>query len=455
MKKLLLIFLLIASAIASQAQLAPAFANHLQYMLDSLCKKHHIKGASAAVLVPGTGIWKGATGWAQDGVPLKSDMWLPIGSNTKIFTASIILKLQEEGKLNLDDTIGKWLQGINNVKGQITIRQMLNHTSGLYNYTNNPAFFTALNSDYTHQYQPEDMLQYISTPSFAPGTSWEYSNTNYLLAGLIIKQIQSEPFQVSIRSKVLTPQGFNNTIVFPQETPGGTVPHGFTEDNGQLIDMQQTYNWENTAFMSMATSAGAIISTAEDNVKFWDALMTGKIVNNTSLSQVTTTVPVSNGVGYGLGVFRYQGVNGHTGYCHGGTCFGYINENFRDSLNGICITVLSNQDSVGNNQLFNYVVVPLHKYLLKMPASGITELNSYPVAYTYPNPAHGRVNVQLADIQGNASYEVYNMTGQLQVASQVTNGNNIIDISLLPTGMYVTRLIDENRLVQTSKLEVQ
>jgi hypothetical protein len=88
-------------------------------------------------------------------------------------------------------------------------------------------------------------------------------------------------------------------------------------------------------------------------------------------------------------------------------------------------------------------------------ASGITEFNNYPVAYTYPNPAHGRVNVQLADIHGNASYEVYNMTGQLQVTSQVTNGNNIIDISLLPTGMYITRLIDENRLVQKSKLQVQ
>ncbi|MBS1771383.1 MAG: serine hydrolase [Bacteroidetes bacterium] len=455
MKKALFIILFFSFAASNvHAQIPPAIANHLQYMLDSFCKKRNIKGASAAVLVPGMGIWKGASGLSYDGVPLISDMWLPIGSNTKTYTAAIILKLQEEGKLSLDDTIGKWLQNIPNVNGQITIRQMLNHTSGLYNYTNNSAFFTAMNSDYTKVYQPEDMLVFIGAPSFAPGAGWEYSNTNFLLAGLIIKKILNEPFHTTVRSKILTPQGFSNTIVFPQETPNGTVPHGWTEDNGHLIDMQATYNWENTAFLSMASSAGAIVSTAEDNVKFWDALMTGKIINSTSLSQMMTTVSIGNGASYGLGVFRYAGINGHTGYCHGGTCFGYINENFRDSVNGICITALSNQDSVYNNLLFNYVVVPMHKYLLNLPPAGITNVDEFPTMRIYPNPANNNVNIQISNLQHSSQIEVYDMTGRMVEHSVIDNGNNTIDLSSLAAGTYITRIKDNNRVLLTDKLQI-
>lgn len=155
MKKLILSLSLACSALASQAQIPQAFANHLQYLLDSACAKNKVKGVSAAVLIPGMGVWKGSYGVSHGTVKITPETWLPIGSNTKTFTAAILLQLQEEGKLDLDDSIGKWIQNVPNVNGQITIRQMLNHTSDIYNFTNNPAFSAALNADYTKFWQPK------------------------------------------------------------------------------------------------------------------------------------------------------------------------------------------------------------------------------------------------------------------------------------------------------------
>jgi D-alanyl-D-alanine carboxypeptidase len=189
MKRSLFFLVALLGCFSLHAQISPLFTAHFQHIVDSVCKKNNIKGVSVAILIPGDGIWTGVYGESHAGVPITTDTYFPIGSNTKTFTASILLKMQENGMLSLDDTIGTWLQNIPNVNGQITIRQMLNHTSGLYSYTDTSAFFTAMNSDYHHIYQPEDMLQYISTPVFAPGTKWEYSNTNFLLAGLIIKQV--------------------------------------------------------------------------------------------------------------------------------------------------------------------------------------------------------------------------------------------------------------------------
>lgn len=455
-KKLLLFALCIGIFCGARAQIAPVFTNALQYMLDSLGKKHHIKGMSAAVLVPGMGTWKGTTGVSYDGVPLTTDMYLPIGSNTKTFTAAILLKLQENGQLSLDDTIGTWLHNVTNVSGQITVRQLLNHTSGLYSYTDSSGFSAALNADYTKVWQPEDMLQWIGTPSFAPGTGWEYSNTNFLLAGLIIKKILNQPFDATVRSMVLTPQGFNHTVTYPAETPSATVPHGWSinASGTHLEDLQKTYNWDNTAFLSMATSAGAIMSTAEDNVMFWDALMTGKIINNSSLAEMMTSVPINAQAGYGLGVFRYKGINGHNGYCHGGTCFGYINENFRDSVNGICITVLSNQDSIYNNLLFNYVVVPLHKYLLKLPPAGLQEVNAYYDVQLYPNPVSNYLHVKMDRLAEHTKLEVFDMTGRRLISDELANILSEIPVAGLSGGLYIVRISNGEGYQLSRKIEI-
>jgi D-alanyl-D-alanine carboxypeptidase len=457
MKKALSFIAVLLASIGLRAQIAPAFTNHFQHIVDSVCLKNNIKGVSVAIMIPGDGIWTGVYGESYAGEPIRPGMYFPIGSNTKTFTSSTILKLQENGMLSLDDTIGTWLQNIPNVSGQITVRQLLNHTSGLYSYTDTSAFFTALNSDYNHIYQPEDMLQYISTPRSAPGAKWEYCNTNYLLAGLIIKHIQNQPYDASVRSMVLTPQGFNNTATYPAETPADSIPHGWTlNSSSQITDMQVDYGWSNNAFLSMASAAGAIMSTAEDNVKFWHALMTEQIVNNNSLAQMRSFIPITGFARYnmyGLGLFRGV-VNGRVFHAHGGTCFGYLNENLVDSVSGICITVLTNQDYVGNDAIFNRIVKPLHKYILTLPPAGITAVNNDPAISLYPNPATDMLQVKLDNIHGSARLEIYDVTGRMQMVKEIGNGTNAVAIGTLQAGTYIARIINNGASIHTQRLQI-
>lgn len=458
MKKLILSLSLAFAALASQAQIPQAFANHLQYLLDSACAKNKVKGVSAAVLIPGMGVWKGSYGVSHGTEKITPDTWLPIGSNTKTFTAAIMLQLQEEGKLDLDDSIGTWIKNVPNVNGQITIRQMLNHTSGIYNFTNNPAFSAALNADYTKFWQPEDDLQFISTPSFSPGSGWEYSNSGYILAGMIISKVLNEPYHEALKKRILTPRNYQKTVLFPQQPLGGSVPHGWSTaaSSGTVLeDMQEEYAYDITAFQSMAHSAGAIISTAEDNVHFWDDLMTGKIINSTSLNEMMTTVSMGGGFNrYGLGVFRYPNINGRLVYAHGGTCFGYINENLRDSLSGICITLLSNQDSINNNLLFQRILTPLHRYAIKFPTADVAGITNTDDIKIYPNPAKDIVNISLPQTTENTRIEVYDMTGRRALSTTAVAGNNVIPVSSLAPGIYNIRITNNNLIMLTRRLEV-
>lgn len=453
MKRTLLLFIALATYVSGFAQISPAYTNAFGHVLDSVCKKNNIKGVSVAIYRPGEGIWTGVYGESHAGVPITPDMHFPIGSNTKTFIATLILKMQENGLLNINDTIGTWIQHPH-VNGQITIKQMLNHTSGLYNYTNNDDFFIALNSDYNKIWNPEDMLQFIDTPSFAAGKSWEYSNTNYLLAGIIISKIMSKPVEQVLRDMILTPQNLNHTYFFPQEQPDGVIPHGWSEYGTplKLTDMYVELGYTNTAFLSMATTAGAIISTAEDNVKFWNLLMTGKIINSSSLALMKDFVTINTQNAYGLGLFRYSKLNGRVIYDHGGTCFGFLNENAYDSVAGTCITVLSNQDSIDNNMLFTRVIAPLHKIVAKMPPLGITDVETVS-AGIYPNPASDNLHVSITGNTNNANVEITNITGRLVYSGKLNQGDNIISLSNFGSGLYIAR-INTDSLIQTQKIQV-
>ncbi len=450
-KQFLLMFIaLVIIAGKVQAQIAGMYAGQLQYTLDSVCKRYHIKGASAAVYIQGEGMWSGVYGESEAGVPISKDMLFPIGSNTKTFTSSIILKMQENGQLSIEDTIGKWLT-IPNVNGQITVRQMLNHTSGLYDYTKSPDFFSDFNADYTRIFQPEDMLKYIGVPLNAPGAKQQYCNTNYLLLGFIIKEITGQPVEEVFRDRIFNTQGFANTFFYPQEQPSAIIPHGWTDrGNGYQEDMQLV-GYDNNAFFSMASSAGAIISTAEDNAMFWTNLMTGKIISNASLADMKK--PFSSASYYGLGVFRYPSFNGRVVYAHGGTCFGYINDNIYDSVKGAAITVLTNQDSIENDLLRSTVVAALHKVVLKMPPTSVANVvdENRNVAL-YPNPATNRVTLHLENT-AQAIFELNDMTGRTVMTGVVYSGDNSLVLNQ-PTGIYVVRVTANGQLLHLQKLQV-
>ncbi len=451
MRKLILSLLLTCALTNAFAQISPDLQARLQFVLDSVCAEYNIKGASAAVLIPQQGTWTGTYGESHAGVPITDDMHFGIGSNTKTFVSTLMLKLQENGLLDLDDTIGTWIQGVANVNGQITIRQMLNHTSGLYSFTNHPNFGPSVNADVTAIWQPESILQFINAPLFAPGTDWSYSNTNYLLAGLIIKDVLGTSFHQALRDSILDPQALSNTSFFPFETPSGTIPHAWSKYFGApyLVDGIDV-GWEHTANFSMAGTAGAIMSTAEDNVKFWDKLMSGAIISNTSLDEMKQTLNLGGGVGYGLGVFRRASFNGHLVYNHGGTNVCWINENIYDDVTGTCISVLTNQDSVSNNILLTRVVAALH--LQTLGPLSVTEKNTNADITVYPNPAHNEVNISTDE---RLAMELTDISGKKVLSAELKKGNNNISLNGTSAGLYFIQLLDRNnQIVYSDKLSV-
>ncbi|RYD57399.1 MAG: T9SS type A sorting domain-containing protein [Sphingobacteriales bacterium] len=453
MKRTLLLVLSILISVASFAQISPVYTNAFQHVLDSVCKKNKIKGVSAAIYRPGEGIWTGTYGESHAGTPITSDMILPIGSNTKTFVSAAILKLQEDGKIKLEDTIGTWITH-KYVNGQITVKQLLIHTSGLADYTNDTAFFVAMNADYNKVWQPEDMYQFIDTAVAAPGATWKYCNTNYLLAGIIVSKIANKPLEQALRDLILTPQNLQKTFLFPQEQPTGVIPHGWSANvTGKLADMYTEIGYTNTAFLSMATGAGAYVSTAEDNVKFWHALMSGQIINAGSLAMMKDMYPLAPTQGYGLGLMK-SSLNGRSIYSHGGTCFAFLNENLYDSVGGVYITVLSNQDSITNDLLHARVLGALHKITVKMPALGIKDMNTeLAEAKIYPNPATDRLHIALSETGNNASVVIVDMTGKVAYSGSLKDGDNEISLSNFATGLYMTR-INNNGLIQTQKIQV-
>src|SRR5690606_24465461 len=130
-------------------------------------------------------------------------------------------------------------------------------------------------------------------------------------------------------------------------------PHSWSANlNGSVHeDLVAVNNYSHNAMFSLASSAGAIMATAKDNALFWDKLMSGQILNSSSMAEFETLVPISMGQGYGLGVFKLNSFNGRTIVSHGGTNIGFINDNLHEKASGVSITMLTNQDSISNSIL--------------------------------------------------------------------------------------------------------
>lgn len=468
MKNLILsISFLLTSALDSplKAQLPASVQNRLAYVLDSVCTKHNIKGASVAVLVPGNGIWKNTYGESYAGHPIKPDMMFGVASNTKTFVATLMLKLQEMGKLNLDDTIGTWMHNIKNVNGQITIRQLLNHTSGLGDFDYGIEYEQEIFKDFTRIWKPEELLVTfpVPAPKSAPGKGFYYSNTNFTIAGLIIKEVMKQPLSKTLKELILIPQQLEHTLFFPEEHAMVTsFPHVWSANNStnKLIDFVAELNYSNNSLLSSGYGCGGIVSTAEDNVKFWNKLISGQIINAASFAEMTQFVKTkSNNWQYGLGIYRGQkDINKRVVYEHGGTNVGFVCENLVDSISGVCVSVLTNQDSVKNDILLLNIVGALHKVTLDMQLStGVGEEGSNGInMQVYPNPASEVIYVNAPEINTDLLMDIYNLNGQKMLTQNNILQSSPVSISSLPAGLYIMQVKqkDGGQMIHQQKIQI-
>ena len=299
----------------------------LQNALDGT-RAAEIPGAVVAIVSPG-GTWFGASGVAnlENNTPLQPDDRFEIGSITKTFVATTVLQLVEEGKLNLEDTLTTLLPesitaDIANSEN-ITVRQLLQHTSGITDYVD--VLFTRAAIDPTvflQEWEPEQLVDLIDDvePFFEPGESWRYSSTNFILAGLIVEAITGNNIAAEIRSRILEPLNLEDTFFAKEEEiPGGYVSGywDFNED-GTLDNIS-------IANISWTWAAGAMVSNAQDLDTFARSLFKGDLLEPQILEQMLDITPATdsdNYSSYGLGVGTIESPN-RFWYIHRGQTLGY------------------------------------------------------------------------------------------------------------------------------------
>ena len=295
----------------------------LQKVLDKGIKKYNLRGVSAAIVFSSDSTWVGTAGISHDNVSMKPDMLFSIGSITKNFVASLTLKLAEDGILSLDDSLSKWLPVYPYIDPNITIRQLLNHTSGIYMFWNNNDLWDALKQDRNRIWKPEEVLAYIKEPHFLPGEGWRYSNTNYLLLAMIIEKATNSTLSAELRKYLWDPLDLENYYLWLADDIPENQAHVFG-DNFEFGSSERDLTFlPRASHESITFGSSGIVTTAVDLAKWSYMLFEGNVLSGESMKEMldfVEFVPQSNMKGYGLGVqvFRNKISYGKMAIGHGG-----------------------------------------------------------------------------------------------------------------------------------------
>jgi D-alanyl-D-alanine carboxypeptidase len=320
------------TATAVTAEASTTTAAPVPTELDHLVAADGFPGALAAVRGRDGRTRQFTAGVADlaKGRPVPPDGRIRIGSNTKPFVAVAVLQLVGEGKVDLEAPIDTYLPGL--IRGEdidgrrITVHQLLQHTSGLPDYSDAPLIQDIFAIRHRH-FEPSELLDLALAEKgrFAPGSGWGYSNTNYIVAGLIVEKVTGRPVANVITERVIKRAGLRHTT-FPtgrDETIAGPHPHGYhaNESGEPLRDVT-------TIDPSWAWTAGSMISTNTDLTDFYTALLGGRLLKPAQLRQMTSTVSINPNrpdgpTRYGLGLFRRTTSCGVGYWGHGGDIPGY------------------------------------------------------------------------------------------------------------------------------------
>ncbi|MCI0768153.1 serine hydrolase domain-containing protein [Bacillus sp. TL12] len=296
----------------------------VKYVIDQVVTNKKIPSVIAGGLKDGKR-WSYATGTASYEVPraVEPNFSFRIGSITKTFTASAILQLAEEKQLNLDDSVEKWLPGVVQGNGydgnKITIRQLLNHTSGIASYTDLDMRDITLPQNPYRYYTADELISLglAKPPVFAPGEGWDYSNTNTVLAGQIIQKVTGDTYAEQIRKRFIGPLGLKETFVMEANPhiPGKHATGYNMDRSGHLYDLTEINQ-------SWANAAGNMVSSVKDLTTFFSALLSGKLLNQEMMDQMLTTVDSPIGK-VGLGIYEEKTPDGQSYWGHAGGTFGF------------------------------------------------------------------------------------------------------------------------------------
>ncbi|WP_212831759.1 serine hydrolase [Catellatospora sp. TT07R-123] len=325
---------------------APAYAADLQTRIQSIMDAMSVPGAVVMITSPGKGDWTQTFGRQAvvGNAPVTADDHFRIGSNTKTMTGTVLLQLAQEGKIGLDDPVSKYRPDVPD-GDNITITQLLDMRSGLYNYSEDEQFNARLDNDPGYVWKPDELLAiaFAKPPYFAPGAEFHYSNTNLILVGLIIEQLTGSTLRNEFQQRIFGPLGLGQTQLPENTDTGIPAPHpqGYmfgtnvsTLSNPALSPADQAAAAKGgllprdvtDSSPSWAWAAGGAISTAADLTRYVTALVDGGLLDPAmqktrmdSIKPIPT--PDNADVGYGLALVKFGPLYGHDGQIPGFNSF--------------------------------------------------------------------------------------------------------------------------------------
>lgn len=403
-------------------------ATNLQFKLDSLKNAHNIKGISASVYYSNGGLWQGVSGDSHSGEPITADMKFGIGSNTKLFTAVSLLKLEEDNVLTLDDELNQWIDPLNNVDPNIKIKQLLNHRSGLFDFIDVTSFVDSVLINPNRIFTPTEVVNWIDPPLFSTGTNTSYSNTNFLVAGLVAESASNLTIEQYIRNNILTPHSLDDTFFPINETVMGTIAHPWASQNN-------INNIPRISTNTIAWSAGAMYSNSSDMNNWYQKLFNAQIINSTSLNKIISTQN-----NFGLGLFLLN-IDGRIVYGHEGDIGGYRSIMLYDTLTEVIVCVLTNQNPVPIATVGETLLLALVNEFAVLNIDDNQVLNFK--IKLYPNPSNDIITL---DIPNNIIIEelnLYDLKGTLLKNTSDTT----LSIKNLTNGIYILSVkTDEGKI---------
>ena len=354
MRKILFTSILVlACSIFANAQLTQETKDAIDKLANETLTKTGVPSASIAIVKDGQIVYLKAYGDArlEPRTPATTEMRYSIGSISKQFTATAILLLQEQGKLSLNDKVSKFIPNLTRAN-EVTVRQLLSHTSGYQDY-------------WPQDYVMPMMLQPVTAEKildtwarkpldFDPGTKWQYSNTNYVIAGLIIEKASGMPLLQFLRERVFTPLGMKSVANIDEKALGDTDAVGYLRYG--LGPLRQAPK-EGPGWLF---AAGELAMPAQDLAKWDISIMDRKLMKPESYREMETEMQLKTGIGtrYGLGLSVGMEA-GHRAVSHGGEVSGFTAENVVFPDDRVAVVALSNQDAAGAASGIAHGIVPM------------------------------------------------------------------------------------------------
>lgn len=425
----------------AQTPVHPALAALLQQKLDSCKNVYEVPGISCTILLPGDRFWNGATGVADIYTldPLDTAHVFQAASTTKLFTATVVFQLIEEGLLTLDDSVGAHLPPMTNIPGDTKLRYLLNHRSGIGEYLAAPGSATNWFVYPDSVWPPAQVLQeYNMPPDFVQNTSFAYSNTNYHLLGLVIEAVTGNTYADELSTRILQPLGLTDAYLPPLLPVAGNLTPGWSSWSQQGVYDEDVTPVLADCFASFAYAAGAMVVTPNVLARFNRALMSGSILTPASIATMRTCTNVNfsaNCTGYGHGTMRYV-YSGRTYYGHSGDINGFTQMTMHSEPDSVTFALSINRDGAPRGPIAAALLGVLYNNI----SIGVNETSAAPAFELFPVPAAERFTLRSEALLPGDAIELHDATGRLVRSERATNAHtHTVDVQGLVPGAYQLR----------------